>query len=136
MKKIGLWLVSVVVTFILLISFASVLQHFKLNENVVFGVPVILAFYFWGGYFLRKHRWSKALGVVLFLTAFFVNFIFLSSPYDTVNEFKTTRIFLLFPFVAGIFLIMQQGKFLRLLGVLILILAFMGAILGAVFVRH
>ena len=136
MKKIGLWLVSVVVTFILLISFVSVLQHFKLNENVVFGAPVILAFYFWGGYFLRKHRWSRAFGAILFLIAYLLNFVFLGSPYDTINEFKATRIFLLFPFLAGVFLIMQQGRFLKLMGVFVIILAILGAFLGAVFVHR
>lgn len=134
LKKIGLWVISIVITFILLISLVSALQYFKLNENVVFGVPVIMVFYFWGGYFLKKHGWSKALGVILFLMAIIINLIFLSSPYNTVNEFKTTRIFLLFPFLAGTFLVIQQGKFLKLLGVLIIILAVLGAFLGATFV--
>lgn len=135
LKKIGLWTISIVITFVLLISLASTLQYFKLNENVVFGVPMIMVFYFWGGYFLRKHGWSKALGVILFLIAIIINLIFLSSPYNTVNEFKTTRIFLLFPFIAGIFLIMRKGKFLRLMGMLIIILAVLGAFLGAAYVE-
>ena len=135
LKKICSWVISIVVTFVLLIFFVSALQYFKLNENVVFGVPVIMVFYFWGGFFLRKHGWSKALGVILFLMAIIINLIFLSSPYNTVNEFKATRIFLLFPFLAGIFLIMRQEKFLRLMGVLIIILAFLGAFLGAAYVE-
>jgi hypothetical protein len=134
LKKTGLQVIFVVVTLILLIFLVSVLQHFKLNENVAYGVPVILTLYFWGGYFMRKHGWGKTLGVVLYLVAFFINLVFLASPYNTVAEFKSTRIFLLFPFLAGIFLITQQGKLLRLLGVLIIILAVFGAFLGALFV--
>jgi len=133
LKRIGPWVVSIVTTFVLFISLAFALQHFKLNENIVFGVPYILIFYFWGGYFLRKHGWSKALGSSLFLVAIFINLVFLSSPYNTANEFKATRVFLLFPFLAGIFLIMQQGKLLRLLGMFMFILAIFGALLGASF---
>ena len=133
LKKMGLWAASIVATFVLSISLVFTLQYFKLNENIVFGVPYILVFYFWGGYFLRKHAWSKALGAILFLVAIFINLVFIASPYTTINEFRATRVFLLFPFLAGIFLIMQQGKLLRLLGVFLFILAIFGALLGAAF---
>ena len=136
LKKIGLWLVSIFTTLIFFVTLASVLQYFKLNENVAFGVPQVLIFYFWGGYFLRKHGWLKVLGVILFLAAIAMNLVFISSPYDTAAEFKATRIFLLFPFLAGIFLVMQRGKFLRLLGVLIIVWAIFGAVLGATFVQR
>lgn len=132
LKKIGLWVIAIVATFVLFISLAFALQYFKLNENVVFGVPHILVFYFWGGYFLRKHGWPKALGVVLFFIAIASNFIFISVPYNTVSEFKATRGFLLFPFLAGIFLILQKGKISRSMGVLLIILTVLGALLGGV----
>ncbi len=130
LKKIGLWAASVLATFILVIFLSSVLQYFNLNENVAIGIPVILVFYFWGGYFFKKRGWSKALGVVLFLIAIALNFIFISVPYNTASEFKATRVFLLFPLLAGIFLILQKGKISRLMGVLLIILTVLGALLG------
>ena len=133
LKKIGLRVVAIVITFVFLVSLAFALQYFKLNENVVIGIPEILVFYFWGGYFLRKLRWSKALGIVLFLIAIVSNFIFIISPYNTASEFKATRVFLLFPFLAGIFLILQKGKISRLMGVFVIILTALGALLGAAF---
>ncbi|TSC96413.1 MAG: hypothetical protein Athens071426_193 [Parcubacteria group bacterium Athens0714_26] len=132
LKKIGLWVVSVLGTFVLFIFLTSVLRYFNLNENVAIGIPEILVFYFWGGYFLRKHGWSKALGIVLFIIAIALNFVFISSPYNTASEFKATRVFLLFPFLAGIFLILQKGKISRLMGVLVIILTVLDALLGAV----
>ena len=133
LKKIGLLAVFILVTCIIFIFLASVLQYFKLNESVVFGVPLILVLYFWGGYFLRKQGWSKAFGIVLFIVAIALNFVFISSPYDTASEFKATRVFLLFPLLASIFLILRKGKISRLMGVLVIILTVIVALLGAVF---
>ncbi len=133
LKKIGLWVFYVLGTFVLFIFLTSVLRYFNLNEDVAIGIPEILVFYFWGGYFLRKHGWSKALGIVLFIIAIALNFVFISSPYNTASEFKATRVFLLFPFLAGIFLISQKGKISRLMGILVIILTVLGAFLGAAF---
>ena len=127
--------ITIIATIVFFVSLTSALQYFKLNENIVFGIPEILIFYFWGGYFLRKHGWSKALGVILFLIAFALNFVFIGSPYNTVSEFKATRIFLLPSLLASIFLILQQGKFLRLLGVLVIILTILGAFWAAIFLK-
>ncbi|MDP3792663.1 MAG: hypothetical protein Q8Q89_02935 [bacterium] len=135
LKKIGLWVASVLGTYVLFIFLIFVLQYFNLNENVAIGIPEILVFYFWGGYFLRKHRWPKALGIVLFIIAIAFNFVFISSPYNTVNEFKATRVFLLPSLLASIFLILQQSKPLRLLGILVIILTILGAFWAAIFLR-
>lgn len=133
LKKIGRWAVFILITFILTVSFVFILNHFKLNENVNIGIPVILMFYFWGGYFLRKQNWSKVLGIVLFLTAIILNCIFISSPYDTASEFKATRVFLLFPLLASIFLILRKGKISRLMGILVIFLTILSAFLGSAF---
>lgn len=133
LKKTGLLAVFILVTCIIFIFLASVLQYFKLNESVVFGVPLILVLYFWGGYFLRKHGWSKVFGIVLFLMAIALNFVFISSPYDTASEFKATRVFLPFLLLASIFLILRKGKILRLMGILVIILTILSALLGLVF---
>ncbi|MDP1760217.1 MAG: hypothetical protein Q8L01_02065 [Candidatus Woesebacteria bacterium] len=133
LKKTGLWAVFILISAILTISFGFILNYFKLNENVAIGIPAILMFYFWGGYFLRKHGWSKVLGIVLFIAAIALNFVFISSPYDTANEFKATRVFLPLPLLASIFLILRKGKFSRLMGVLVITLTLLSAFLGAVF---
>ena len=135
LKKIGLLMASVLVTFILFIFLGFVLQYFNLDETVAIGIPEILVFYFWGGYFLRKQGWSKTLGNILFLIAIALNLVFISSPYDTANEFKATRVFLLFSLLASIFLILQQSKLLRLLGALVIILTVLGAFWAAIFFR-
>lgn len=131
LKKTGLWAVFILITVILTVSFVSILNYFKLNENVAIGIPVILMFYFWGGYFLKKQGWSKVLGIVLFLMAIVLNFVFISSRYNTAGEFKATRVFLLFPLLASIYLILRKGKISRLMGVLVIILTVIGALLGA-----
>ncbi len=133
LKKTGLWAVFILITAILTISFGFVLNYFKLNENVAIGIPAILVFYFWGGYFLRKHGWSKVLGIVLFIAAIALNFVFISSPYDTASEFKATRVFLPLPLLASIFLILRKGKISRLMGVLVITLTLLSAFLGAAF---
>ncbi|NQV00803.1 MAG: hypothetical protein HQ537_01625 [Parcubacteria group bacterium] len=133
LKKIGLWAVFILITYILTTSFRFILNYFKLNKDVAIGIPGILVFYFWGGYFLRKHGWSKTLGIVLFIVAIALNFVFISSPYDTASEFKATRVFSLFPLLAGIFLILRKGKISRLMGTLVIILTILSALLGLVF---
>lgn len=108
-------------TCVLPIFLYFVLKYFNLSEPIAIRIPVILVFYFWGGYFLRKQGWSKAFGIVLFLIAIALNLVFINPTYVT-NEFKATIVFLLFPLLASIFLILRQGKLLRLLGVLVMIL--------------
>ncbi|MDO9231145.1 MAG: hypothetical protein Q7U36_01540 [bacterium] len=133
LKKIGRCAVFILITFVLAISFVFILNHFKLNENVSVGIPGIFMFYFWGGYFLRKQGWSKVFGVVLFLMAILLSFVFISSPYDTASEFKATRVFLLFPLLASIFLILRKGKISRLMGIVLIIFTILSAFLGSVF---
>ena len=120
LKKIGLWVAPVLVVCVLPIFLYFVLKYFNLSRPVAIRIPVILVFYFWGGYFLRKHGWSKALGIVLFLTAIALNLAFISPTYVT-NEFKATIVFSLFPLLASIFLILRKGKLLRVLGALVII---------------
>ena len=133
MKKISLWIGSVLATLILFVLTISILLYFKLNETVAIGVPEIVILYFWGGYLLRKHDWRKIVGTTLFSLAVVLNLVFVSSPYDTAEEFSGTRIFLLPLFLSGIFLVMQKGKLLRLIGVLVVILTIAGAFWGAIF---
>ncbi|MDP1759869.1 MAG: hypothetical protein Q8L01_00100, partial [Candidatus Woesebacteria bacterium] len=78
LKKMGLWVAPVLVACVLPIFLYFVLKYFNLSESVALRIPVILVFYFWGGYFLRKHGWSKALGIVLFLTVIVLNLAFIS----------------------------------------------------------
>ncbi|NQV00802.1 MAG: hypothetical protein HQ537_01620 [Parcubacteria group bacterium] len=120
LKKMGLWVAPVLVACALPIFLYFVLKYFNLSEPVAIRIPVILVFYFWGGYFLREHGWSKALGIVLFLTAIAFNLVFISPTYAT-NESKATIVFSLFPLLASIFLILRQGKLLRVLGALVII---------------
>ncbi len=133
LKKIGLWAASFIATIIAVLILNFVLRHFSSNETVVVGMLGISVFYFWGIYFLKKHGWSKALGIILFLLAVFFNFVLVSSPYKTASEFKSTRIFLLPLFLASIFLIMRQSRWSRLFGMLLIILTIMGAFMGAIF---
>ncbi|MBU4462194.1 hypothetical protein KKD91_04000 [Patescibacteria group bacterium] len=120
LKKIGLWAAPVLAACVLPIFLYFVLKYFNLSEPVAVRIPVILMFYFWGGYFLRKHGWSKALGIVLFLTAIALNLTVISPTYVT-NEFKATIVFSLLPLLASIFLILRQGKLLRVMGALVII---------------
>lgn len=133
LKKVGYCAVFILITFFLAISFGFILNHFKLNNNVSVGIPGILMFYFWGGYFLRKQDWSKVLGIVLFLMAILLNFVFISSFNNTASEFKATRVFLLFPLLASIFLILRKGKISRLMGILLIILTILSALLSSAF---
>lgn len=120
LKKIGLWMIPVLVACALPIFLYFILKYFNLSDLVARRIPVVLVFYFWGGYFLRKHGWSKAFGIVLFLTAIVLNLSFISPTYVT-NEFKATTVFSIFPLLASIFLILRQGKLLRVLGALVII---------------
>ncbi len=133
LKKIGLWLGLILATLAFFIIAIVVLQYFELGETVVVGVPMIAVLYFWGGFGLIKHGWRKVVGTVAFLLAAVLNFVFIASPYDTLGEFRGTRIFLLTLFSSGIFLIMQKGKLLRLVGILVILLTIIGALLGAFF---
>jgi hypothetical protein len=132
-KKIGLWAGLVLATLIFFVITMAILQSFGLGETVVAGIPMISVLYFWGGFGLIKHGWRKVVGTTFFLLAAAFNFIFIASPYGTLGEFSGTRIFLLPLFAAGIFLILQKGKLLRLVGVLIILLTIIGALLGAFF---
>ncbi|MDD5710757.1 MAG: hypothetical protein PHV43_01480 [Candidatus Colwellbacteria bacterium] len=132
-KKISLWVGLVLATFVFFILVMAILSLFKLGETVVVGVPMITVLYFWGGFGLIKHGWRKVVGTVVFLLAAVLNFVFIASPYDTLGEFRGTRIFLLTLFSSGIFLIMQKGKLLRLVGILVVLLTIIGALLGAFF---
>ncbi|HEY4498130.1 MAG TPA: hypothetical protein VJA63_00635 [Candidatus Paceibacterota bacterium] len=132
-KKIGLPVFFVLATFISFVLLISILKYFKFSETVAVGLPEIFVVYFWGGYFLRKRGWPKALGSVLILVAIALNLVFISSPYNNAGEFKETRVFLLPLILSGVFLVLQEGKPLRLLGVLAIILAILGAFWGALF---
>lgn len=132
-KKIGLWVGLVLATFVFFILVMAILSLFKLGETVVVGVPMVTVLYFWGGFGLIRHGWRKVVGTVAFLLAAVLNFVFIASPYDTLGEFRETRIFLLTLFSSGIFLIMQKGKLLRLVGILVILLTIIGALLGAFF---
>ncbi|MDO9231144.1 MAG: hypothetical protein Q7U36_01535 [bacterium] len=120
LKKMGLWVVHALVVCTLPFLLYFVLKYFNLSVLVATRITIVLVFYFLGGYFLRKHGWSKALGIILFLTAIVLNLTFVNPKYVT-NEFKTTIVFSLFPLLASIFLIFWQGKFLRVLGALVII---------------
>ena len=133
MKKVGLWVGLVLATIVFFALATTTLLYFKLGETVAIGVPEIIVLYFWGGYLLRKHSWRKIVGTALFSLAVVLNLIFVSSPYDTAEEFRETRIFLLPLFLSGIFLVMQKGKLSRLMGVLVIILTIVGALWGATF---
>ena len=132
-KKIGLWVGLALATLVFFILVMAVLSLFKLSETVVAGVPMVVILYCWGGFGLIKHGWRKIVGTILFLLAAVLNFVFIASPYDTLGEFRGTRVFLLTLFSSGIFLIMQKGKLLRLLGILVILLTIIGALLGAFF---
>lgn len=132
-KKVGVWAGAILATLIFFIVVMAVLSLFKLGETVVAGVPMIAVLYFWGGFGLIKHGWRKIVGAILFLLAAALNFVFIASPYDTLGEFRGTRIFLLTLFLSGIFLVMQKGKLLRLTGILVILLTIIGALLGAFF---
>jgi len=133
LKKIGLWLGLILGTFIFFVVTMAVLQSFELGETVVAGIPMITTLYFWGGFGLIKHGWRKVVGTIAFLLAAALNFVLIASPYDTLGEFRGTRIFLLTLFLSSIFLIMQKGKLLRLVGILVILLTIIGALLGAFF---
>lgn len=97
------------------------------------GLPILLVLYFWGSFFLFKQKWTKALGVILFLLAYIWNFIMMASPYDTQEEFKSTRIFILFGLAAGTFLIFRRSITSRIFGILIIITTILAALMGSIF---
>jgi len=52
----------------------------------------------------------------------FFNFIFLLPIYPAASAFAATRILAILPFLAGIFLVLQKSRWLRLFGVLALLI--------------
>ncbi len=121
LKKIGLWVGWVAITFVLFILLTFLLNHFALEPVVVGLVPITLVFYFWSCYFLTKSRWWKLIGIILFSITILFNLVCLLPGYPTASAFAATRILGLFPLLAGIFLILQKGKLLRLFGVLVIL---------------
>jgi len=93
----------------------------------------MLSFYFWGGFFLFKTNWQKAIGIISYTLGVLFNFVILASPYNSQKEFISTRIFILFGWAAGIFLICRKSWTSRIFGILVILLTLPFAVLGSIF---
>jgi len=134
MKKFGIVALFLVLTGIVIFLFDFLLRKIWLsNNNVTVGIPFILALYFWGGYFLRKEKWLKGIGIFFYTLGVLYTFIMLASPYDSQKEFIPTRIFLLFGWAAGIYLICRKSWTSRIFGIIVVLLTLPMSLLGSMF---
>ena len=134
MKKFGIVVLFVILTGIIIFLLDFLLRKvFGSNNNLTVGLPFILALYFWGGYFLRKEKWLKGIGIFFYTLGVLYTFIMLASPYDLQGEFISTRIFLLFGWAAGIYLICRKSWTSRIFGIIVVLLTLPMSLLGSIF---
>jgi len=134
MKKLGLVFLALISTFVFVFLFDYLFgKVWKINNNLSVGIPFMLSLYFWGVFFLRRQKWQKAIGIILYTIGVLYTFIMLASPYDSQKEFIATRVFILFGWAAGIYLIARKGWASIIFGILVILLTLPMAILGSIF---
>ncbi len=134
MKKLSFLLLGFISTFVFIFLFYFLFGNvWKINNNLSVGIPLMLSLYFWGGFFLFKTNWQKAIGIVSYTLGVFFNFVMLASPYNSQKEFISTRVFILFGWAAGIFLICRKSWTSRIFGILVILLTLPFAVLGSIF---
>lgn len=132
--KLGIFLGFLFLTFLFIVFFDYLfVTIWGLNKNLSIGIPLMLSLYFWGGFFLFRKNWQKAVGIVLYTLGVLFNFVMLASPYDTQKEFTATRVFVLFGWAAGIYLIARKGWASIIFGILVILLTLPAALLGSIF---
>lgn len=133
-KKIFLGILYFALTIVFIFILIYILSETcKLNNTVSGGIPLLAVLFFWGVYFSKREGGIYILGIICFILAIFFNLIIISSPYKNSTDFLITRIFVFFGIGTGIYFILRKIKFMKIFGILVIILTILAMILGWVF---